>query len=73
MLASAWGADALYVHTMAANGAALRFYSENGFVTEQEESSDAAHRRGRCLDGVEGLGRTVLLRDTLFNKAPQAG
>lgn len=30
----------------------------------QEESSNQAHYRGRCLDGIEGRGRTLLLRDT---------
>lgn len=56
--------DALYVHTMAVNEIAVRFYERNGFVIEKEESSNQAHYRGRCLDGIEGRGRTVLMRDT---------
>jgi ribosomal protein S18 acetylase RimI-like enzyme len=58
-----WGVEDLYVHTMAVNEAALRFYEGLGFVTEKEESSNSAHHRGRCLDGIEGRGRTVLLKD----------
>ena len=56
--------DDLYVHTMAVNEIAVRFYERNGFEVEKEESSNQAHYRGRCLDGVEGRGRTLLLRDT---------
>lgn len=58
------GVKDLYVHTMAVNEVALRFYERNGFVVEKEETSNQAHYRGRCLDGIEGRGRTVLLRDT---------
>lgn len=58
------GVEALYVHTMAVNEIAVRFYERAGFVVEKEESSNQAHYRGRCLDGIEGRGRTVLLRDT---------
>lgn len=58
-----WGVEDLYVHTMAVNEAALRFYEGLGFVIEKEESSNSAHHRGRCLDGIEGRGRTVLLKD----------
>jgi ribosomal protein S18 acetylase RimI-like enzyme len=58
------GVEVLYVHTMAVNEAALRFYRQHGFEIEKEESSNAAHYRGHCLDGIEGAGRTVLLRDT---------
>jgi ribosomal protein S18 acetylase RimI-like enzyme len=63
-LARAWGVDALYVHALAVNAGALAFYAAAGFVVEREESANAAHYRGRCLDGEEGRGRTVLLRDT---------
>lgn len=63
-LAREWGADGLYVHTMAVNEIAMAFYMNNGFVVEKEESSNQAHYRGRCLDGIEGRGRSVLLRDT---------
>ncbi len=62
--ARAWGVDALYVHIMAVNERALRFYEKHGFVVEKEESSNQAHYRGHCLDGIEGAGRTLLLRDT---------
>ncbi|KAK9816463.1 hypothetical protein WJX72_000602 [[Myrmecia] bisecta] len=61
--ARAWGVGAMYVHTMAVNEAARQFYAAAGFVVEKEESSNEAHYRGHCLDGVEGRGRTVLLRD----------
>lgn len=57
------GVDDLYVHTMAVNEIAVRFYERAGFVVEKEESSNQAHYRGRCLDGIEGRGRTLLLRD----------
>ncbi|KAL4451228.1 hypothetical protein ABPG77_009300 [Micractinium sp. CCAP 211/92] len=63
-LAVSWGTEALYVHTMAVNEIAVRFYERAGFVVEKEETSNQAHYRGRCLDGIEGRGRTVLLRDT---------
>lgn len=65
-LAREWGADGLYVHTMAVNEIAMAFYKNNGFVVEKEETSNQAHYRGRCLDGIEGRGRSVLLRDTNF-------
>ena len=54
----------MFVHTLAVNEAALRFYGKCGFVVEKEETSNQAHYRGRCLDGIEGRGRSVLLRDT---------
>ena len=58
------GADALYVHTQAVNEVARAFYQQQGFIVEQEESSNEAHYRGKCLDGIEGRGRSVLLKDT---------
>lgn len=61
-----WEVDDMYVHTQAVNEIALRFYERHGFVKEKEESANQAHYRGRCLDGIEGRGRTVLLRDTLL-------
>lgn len=64
--ARAWGMDALYVHIMAVNEGAKLFYELHGFTTEQEESSNQAHYRGHCLDGIEGRGRTMLLQDTLL-------
>lgn len=60
------GAEDMYVHTMAVNEIALRFYERCGFEVEKVESSNTAHYRGRCLDGIEGRGRTVLLRDAHF-------
>lgn len=61
-------APGLQVHTMAVNEIAMRFYDTHGFVVEKEESSNQAHYRGRCLDGIEGRGRTVLLRDTRLHQ-----
>jgi ribosomal protein S18 acetylase RimI-like enzyme len=63
-LARQWGVDGMYVHTLAVNEIAMRFYDRNGFVVEKEETPNQAHHRGRCLDGIEGRGRSVLLRDT---------
>lgn len=62
--ARTWGVEALYVHIMAVNERAQQFYEKHGFVVEKEESSNRAHYRGHCLDGIEGAGRTLLLRDT---------
>ena len=56
--------DGLYVHTQAVNEVARSFYEQQGFIVEQEESSNEAHYRGKCLDGIEGRGRSVLLKDT---------
>lgn len=39
------GVAALYVHIMAVNAAAARFYQLQGFTCEQEESSNQAHYR----------------------------
>jgi ribosomal protein S18 acetylase RimI-like enzyme len=61
--ALAWGVDALYVHALAVNEVAARFYGGAGFVVEKAEAPAAAKARGHCLDGVEGLGRAVLWRD----------
>ena len=60
------GADGLFVHMMAVNERARSFYGKLGFVVEKEESSNEAHYRGRCLDGVEGRARTILMRDSLL-------
>ena len=60
-------ADDIFVHTMAVNEIARAFYEKNGFVVEKEETSNQAHYRGRCPDGVEGLARTVLLRDSFYS------
>lgn len=61
-IARSWGIKDIFVHTMAVNEAAIEFYNKNGFSIEKEETSNQAHYRGRCLDGIEGRGRTVLLR-----------
>ena len=63
LVTSCAGVEQLYVHTLAVNEIARRFYDGEGFVVEKEETSNTAHYRGRCLDGVEGAGRTLLLRD----------
>lgn len=65
-LAKEWAVEGMYVHTLAVNEIAMRFYDRNGFVVEKEETPNQAHHRGRCLDGIEGRGRSVLLRDTLL-------
>lgn len=70
--ATSWGADALFVHSLAVNQVAERFYLGAGFVVEASESVAAATRRGHCLDGVEGLGRTVLYRDVTFGGGERA-
>ena len=68
-LAREWGVHGMYVHTLAVNEIAMRFYDRNGFVVEKEETPNQAHHRGRCLDGIEGRGRSVLLRDAkLFGR-----
>ena len=41
------------------------FYESLGFRVDKEESSNTAHYRGHCLDGIEGRGRTLLLRNDL--------
>ena len=51
------------MHTLAVNEVALRFYEKQGFVVEKEEPVNKARGRGHCLDGIEGRGRSVLLRD----------
>jgi ribosomal protein S18 acetylase RimI-like enzyme len=66
-LAKSWGVEGMYVHTLAVNEIAMKFYDRNGFVVEKEETANQAHYRGRCLDGIEGRGRSVLLRDTLLH------
>lgn len=58
------GADGLFVHMMAVNERARSFYDKLGFRVEKEESSNEAHYRGRCLDGVEGRARSILMRDS---------
>lgn len=38
-------ADALFVHMLAANEGARAFYEQQGFVLDQQESSNRAHYR----------------------------
>lgn len=56
------GAAVLYVHLMAVNELGRALYESMGFTVEQEETSNQAHYRGQCLDGVEGLGKTILMK-----------
>ena len=65
-LAREWECDGLFVHALAVNEVAERFYARAGFVVDSEEGAAEAARRGHCLDGVEGLGRSVLYRDATF-------
>lgn len=46
---------------MAVNEIGRRLYESCGFELEQEETSNQAHYRGHCLDGIEGRGRTILM------------
>jgi hypothetical protein len=62
------GAESLYVHLMAVNEMGRRLYESCGFVIEQEETSNEAHYRGRCLDGIEGRGRIILMKYTVGEK-----
>ena len=39
------GVDDLFVHTMAVNEGALRFYDQHGFAVVAEESANRAHYR----------------------------
>ena len=39
------GVDDLFVHTMAVNEGALRFYDQHGFAVVAEESANHAHYR----------------------------
>jgi hypothetical protein len=59
------GAESLYVHLMAVNEVGQRLYGSCGFSIEQEESSNSAHYRGRCLDGIEGRARIILMKRSL--------
>jgi len=68
-LARLWRCDGLFVHSLAVNEVAERFYKSRGFVVESEEGAASAPRRGHCLDGVEGLGRSVLYRYATFSSS----
>lgn len=56
------GMKTLYVHLMAVNEVGRALYESIGFILEQEETSNQAHYRGQCLDGIEGRGRTILMK-----------
>lgn len=47
---------------MAVNEVGRALYETMGFTLEQEETSNQAHYRGQCLDGIEGMGRTILMK-----------
>lgn len=47
---------------MAVNEVGRALYETMGFSLEQEETSNQAHYRGQCLDGIEGMGRTILMK-----------
>ena len=47
---------------MAVNEIGRCLYCSRGFGIEQEETDNQAHYRGHCLDGIEGRGRSILMR-----------
>ena len=53
------------MHILWVNTAARLFYESLGFRVDKEESSNTAHYRGHCLEGIEGRGRTLLLRNDM--------
>ena len=59
------GTEALFVHILWVNDKARMFYESLGFRVDKEESSNTAHYRGHCLEGIEGRGRTLMLRRDL--------
>ncbi|KAK9918680.1 hypothetical protein WJX75_005914 [Coccomyxa subellipsoidea] len=64
-LANQWRTEALFVHILWVNDKARMFYESLGFRVDKEESSNTAHYRGHCLEGIEGRGRTLMLRRDL--------
>ncbi|CAL8463977.1 g3512 [Coccomyxa elongata] len=64
-LANQWRTEALFVHILWVNDNARMFYESLGFRVDKEESSNTAHYRGHCLEGIEGRGRTLMLRRDL--------
>ena len=60
------GVESLFVHILWVNTEARVFYESMGFHVDKEESSNTAHYRGHCLEGIEGRGRTLLLRNDLY-------
>ena len=57
--------DAAFVHILWVNEKARLFYESLGFHVDKEESANTAHYRGHCLEGIEGRGRTLMLRHDL--------
>lgn len=53
------------MHILWVNDKARIFYESLGFWVDKEESSNTAHYRGHCLEGIEGRGRTLMLRRDL--------
>ena len=47
--------DGLFVHMMAANAGARAFYEHQGFILDQEESSNHAHYRYVAVSEVAGI------------------
>ncbi|EIE18955.1 hypothetical protein COCSUDRAFT_49126 [Coccomyxa subellipsoidea C-169] len=64
-LANQWKTEALFVHILWVNDKARMFYESLSFRVDKEESSNTAHYRGHCLEGIEGRGRTLMLRRDL--------
>ena len=62
------GCEALFVHILWVNTRARQFYESQGFYIDMEESANTAHYRGHCLEGIEGRGRTILLRYDLVER-----
>ena len=62
------GCEGLFVHILWVNTKARQFYESQGFYIDMEESANTAHYRGHCLEGIEGRGRTILLRDDLVQR-----
>ena len=50
------GVDDLFVHTMAVNEGALRFYDQHGFAVVAEESANCAHYRHAVTQDSRMLG-----------------
>ena len=67
------GCEALFVHILWVNTKARQFYEAQDFYIDMEESANTAHYRGHCLEGVEGRGRTILLRYDLTERERRQG
>ena len=67
------GCEALFVHILWVNTKARQFYEAQDFYIDLEESANTAHYRGHCLEGIEGRGRTILLRYDLNERERRPG